>query len=184
MTVSQFKFRGRRTYLHSTTVLNWILMESGATGLDMDFRFNVRTGRQVTFLDRAPPPGSQMIGRYTDRSVKLYLVESAQNIVGSEPYAEEEIGRQCVTGGNAVVVPCRLSGFTAVESVVTGYKVLLERLFPDRKGKFAFARLQWTHQPDGMIDVLFRRRISGQLYEGMLQQRGEPLGVVIFGEWQ
>ena len=184
MKVSEFKFRGRRNYLHSTTVLNWILKDSGASGVDMDFHFNARTDRQVFFLDHAPQAGGKVIGKYTDISMKLYLVESAQGIVGAEPYAEDEIGRHCQLSGEVIAVPCRLPGFTDVECVVAGYKFLLDGMFPDLKGRFAFARLQWKSRPDDMLDIRFRRRISGQLYEGTLLRSGETQGAIVFGEWQ
>lgn len=184
MMAPEFRFRGRRNYLHSTTVLNWILAHTPATGRDMDFRFSAKTGHQVQIAGDTPAAGATVVGKYTDESVKFYVTESERLITAADAYDEDAICSRCRVTGSGIDVPADLAGFTVVEAVVAGYKRLMEELLPDRKGRFAFARLQWHAVPRGALRIEHRRTVSGQMYEGALVRDGIAAGRIIFGEWQ
>ncbi len=184
MFTPRLKFRGDRKYLQSASVLNWILREHGASGLDLDFRFSARTGNQVVLSTLRPEIGQRMIGRYSDASTSLFLVESEIPILESEPYAESMLVQKFTGDDKKVIVPGPGDGFTAADITIAGFKFLVERLIPESRGRLAFARMMWKHPPIDESTIQLRRRISGDMYEGSIHSQGNSIGSIIFGEWK
>lgn len=180
--ITDLPFRGNREYLHSTSILNFLLGSGGCCGIGLDLRINSSTNRQLIMSPVPARAGEKVIGRYLDESSRLYLLESDRVITRREPYEENRIVASCQVEDKAVTIP-EVPGFTCVDRLVAGFKLLVEKLRPDHRGKLAFARIMWNVPPSGQLDIALRRSMAGQMYEGTMSGDGFN-GTIIFGEWR
>jgi hypothetical protein len=178
-----FAFRGSRNYLHSTTVMNDLLRLRGGAPGGFDFRFDRRTGHQVRFQDDAPAEGELLVGTWRDAAGVVHVVERDARIERAEPYDEDGLAARLAFAGDAVDLPARLPGYTAVEAIVAAFKALLRRGPAGPGAKLAFVRLTCSATPALPLRIVFARRL-GDFFQGDIEAGGRPIGRIHFGEWR
>jgi hypothetical protein len=178
-----FLFRGSRTYLHSSTIFDYLLTRDPKP-VDIDFAVHKMTDRQCTVSTEPQAAGDDMlVATYRSARLTYYLHETEQQIQGSYLCIENEICEHTTfEGATASLVMPPIEGATFIESVVGVYKKLLQVLHPDLTGKLVFARMTVTHVPnDGHCQVQQRRKIGANYFESRLFHEDTPLGKLIFG---
>lgn len=182
MNTTRFVFRGSRDYLHSTTVFDYILSEVRGQPSRIDFKFNRRTDRVCALTRHKPSEDKPPVAIYTDSRQTLYIVESGLAITERVPYDEDGLAKNFCIDGHVIHVPAASSGNSFIECVVAAYKRLLLDLHG--KHRFAFVRISLERLPQGAFAVEFARKLSGDFYEGSIEQDGNRVGRIFFGEWQ
>ena len=175
-------FNGRRDYLHSTTVFDFMLAEAGQDANDIDFRFNRRTARVCTLTTDKPPEDRPPVAIFTGSGRTLYMVETPDAITERVPYDEDGLAARFRIEGQSIHVPAGVRGYSFIECAVASYKRLLVALHG--KHRYAFVRLTLDHIPKGAFRVEFSRKLSGDFYQGVIVEDGKTIGGIFFGKWQ
>jgi hypothetical protein len=181
---SEFFFRGDRRYLHSATVLNFILHRIPGSHEDIDFEFSTKTAKQVMFVFPGDESQGTRVGRYSDSDTRIDIYETAEPITESEPYPESELAFHFEVMGDRVRIPLAGEDFTAIDKIVAAFKYLLTFKFPENKKKYAFARLKLDRLPARVFFIEYKRRISKAFYDGSIEEDGQQIGSIYFGEWE
>ncbi len=178
-----FLFRGNRSYLHSSTIYDYLLARDPQP-FDIDFSVHKMTDRQCTLSVEPNAAGDDtLVATYRSAGLTCYLHETKRLIEGAYPCNENEIcERTTFEGSTAHLEMPPIEGATFIESVVGAYKKLLPVLHPDLMGKLLFARMTVAHVPqNGRCQVQQRRKIGANYFESRLFHDETPLGKLIFG---
>jgi len=176
-------FRGSRTYLHSTSLLNHILSKLDYEPRDIDFVFHKETANLCKIENQAPADESQLIASYKDRKSRLYIVECGDPILERTPYDETVVVSDSTIDENRIAFPGLKPAYTFCECLIAGYKHLLENIFPEQTRKYAFARLRLAIVPDGGFEIAHSRIIASKFYQGDITVDGQGIGNIYFGIW-
>jgi len=181
--VPEFLFRGSRTYLHSSTIYDYLLARDPQP-VDVDFAVHKMTDRQCTVSADPQAAGDDtLVATYRSAGLTCYLHETEQRIQGTYLCNENEICEHTtIEGSTARLAMPPIERATFIESVVGAYKKLLQVLHPDLTGKLVFARMTVAHVPhDGHCQIQHRRKIGAKYFESRLFHEDTPLGKLIFG---
>jgi hypothetical protein len=178
-----FLFRGTRTYLHSSTVFDY-LRGFDSQPEQIDFTVHKMTGQQCVVLPEPPPArGEPLIATYRSAGLTRFLYETDRAMQGSYPCNEREICQQARFGesaGSFAMPPIPSASY--IEAAVGVYKHLLQLVYPQETRKLLFARMTLTYVPaDGLCRVEHRRKIGADFLESRLFHNGRLLGKLIFG---
>lgn len=179
----ELKFKGARTYLHSTTLFDDIVALRGPGVGGIDFRFNHKTARQVRYQSAPPAEGETGVGIWRDNLGQFHIVERDAPVTGREPYDEDALAAAFAFDGQRVELPPDVGENSTIEAIVAGYKALLLRTVAGDVARLAFVRLRLSRVPRLPLEIHFSRRIGG-FYQGELRQDDQPAGQIFFGEWQ
>lgn len=175
-------FKGGRTYLHSTTVVDDILqLRQGVDGR-VDFKFDKRTARQVRYLSELPA-GVEPVATWRDGQGMIYVVERNEPIVLSTAYDEDALAERFVFSDQQVMLVANIGDASFIEAVVAGFKALLQRTVAGKASKLAFVRLRLSRLPGLPVEIHYSRKI-GEFFQGDILADGEPVGQIFFGEWR
>jgi hypothetical protein len=175
-----FRFRGNRDYLHSTSMFDDLLGLRGRDMSHLDLKFHRRTGRQVSYVD--DPAGREPVAEWSDSAGKLYIVERDEPIRESEPYDEDGLAAQFEIEGRVARIPAAIGSFTRVEAMVAGFKRLLQSVHAGKR-KYVFVRLRLDRCPESAMELRYTRDI-GAFYQGDISADGKVIGQIFFGEWR
>lgn len=176
-------FKGKRDYLHSTTVFDHVLTLVDANPASIDFKFLKKTDR-ICIAQAAKPANSEhVVAIYADSRNSRFIVETDAPVTQRHPYDEDGLGTRFKLEGKTIYVPAQVEGFSFIECAVAAFKRLLLSLDRDNAHRFAFVRIMLDRVPASAFDVQFVRKISGNFYQGVLSERGAPVGKIFFGEW-
>jgi len=95
-----FRFRGRRDYLHSTSLFDDIRKIRGADARNIDMRFHRRTAHQVSYTDTPPSADDTVVAEWSDDAGKLYVIERDDRIHEHESYDEGALADLLVVDGS------------------------------------------------------------------------------------
>ncbi len=179
--MNPFAFKGRRDYLHSTTVFDYILGEIGGEPRKIDFKFNKRTDRVCVLTDYKPAQDATPVVTYTDSERTLYMIETGTGISEHVPYDEDDLAKSFHIECRMIHIPAGVRSNSFIECVVAAYKRLLLDLHG--KHRFAFARICLEHIPQAAFTVEYTRKLSGGFYQGAISENGRAIGRIFFGEW-
>lgn len=179
----EMSFKGGRDYLHSTTLFDDLLQLLGAPGGAIDFKFDKRTGRQVSYQTEQPVPGQVLVASWRDPRGTTFVVERDAAIVRSVAYDEDGLAQRFVFSTDSVALPGDVGGHSMIEAVVAGFKALLQRTVAGKSSKLAFVRLRLQSLPEVPLEIRFARRI-GEFYQGDIRADGALVGQIFFGEWR
>jgi len=181
--VPEFLFRGNRDYLHSSTIFDYLQADDPKPA-SIDFAMHKMTDRQCALSAEAPPERSDtLVATYRSAGLTCYLYETDRPIQGTYPCNEEEICQHTTFKDSTAsfdVPPIERATF--IESVVGGYKKLLQTLYTDMTRKLVFARMTLERVPgNGRCRVQHRRKIGDEYFQAQLFHDDTPLGKLIFG---
>lgn len=183
MVESDFSFRSGRTYLQSATVFDYLLGTLDYVPANIDFEFAKRTENNCYFSTVSPVDIAPLIGRYSDNSQTVFILDSGKPIARMEQYDDLPVLAASTISGREIVVPASLAGFSTVEKIIAGYKYLLKSFPGNNDKKFVFARMKLRRLPAHDITISFKRMVSGNFYQGTILEEDENIGSIIYGEW-
>jgi hypothetical protein len=178
----EFRFRGERTYLHSSTIFDYLLAQD-PNPVGVDFAFHKMTGRQCRVHD-GPGEGLQdfLVATYRSDGLERYLYEGGDGIRSKYPCNESSIAERTHLEGPSAAFPMPpVEGASFIESVVGAYKKLLLALYADLPGKLLFVRVTLDHVPgEGSCGVVHHRKIGQDYFQSRLLHEQQQLGSLIF----
>jgi hypothetical protein len=152
----ELEFKGARDYAHGTDIYNGMnraLVEKFGMLDISDIRFSIHR-MTSSHLDLLMLPDSQleagskpvalMSFQSGARAFKLVAVEAGIPIVTRRPYSEEAVEQEAVfdRDGATLRVQKQLA-YSDIELWVSQNKILLQRLFTDRQGKWLFVKSEF-----------------------------------------
>lgn len=179
----EFRFRGGRSYLHSTSILNdMVALRKEASG-GFDFRFDRKTASQVRYQDAMPTERDDLVGSWSDAGGTVYIVQRGAPIVESQPYDEDGLAGRFEIAEGTVRIPAGLEDYTVAEAIVAGFKALLRAGVAGPAARVAFVRMRCGRLPELPLRIVYSRRIGG-FYQGDIHDGSGACGQIYFGEWQ
>lgn len=178
----EFQFRGDRNYLHSAAVFDDLLKLRGADARKIDLKFHRRTVQQVTYTDDAKVAG-RAVAEWSDTGGKLYIVEREDGISNRVVYDEPSLVRMLEVEDRIVRIPADTPGFTRIEALVAGFKLLLQTVHAAVDRKYVFVRIRLDRCPEGAMEIHYARDI-GAFFQGDISETGKGIvGQIFFGTW-
>jgi len=177
----EFQFRGNRDYLHSAAVFDDLLRLRGADATKIDLKFHRRTVQQVTYTDD-PAAATRAVAEWSDSDGKLYIVERVEAIQERVPYDEPSLVGMLELDGRIVRIPADTPGFTRIEGLVAGFKLLLQTVHTGVERKYVFVRIRLDRCPEGAMEIHYARDI-GAFFQGDISEAGKGIGQIFFGVW-
>jgi hypothetical protein len=176
-------FKGGRNYLAGTTVFDDIVALRGRSIRGIDFRFNHKTDRQVSYQSASPTEGQVSVGTWRDDQEAFHIVERDTPITARVPFDEDDLVKNFVFEPGRVAMPADIAANSTIEAIVAGYKQLLLRSVMNHQAHLAFVRLRLPAVPTLPLEIRFSRRL-GEFYQGDLIKDSKPAGQIFFGEWR
>jgi hypothetical protein len=180
-----FHLRGNRTYLHATSLFNYVMetyIKDPSVLRDIDFLFHKHTDRNCIVLkDTKGLDPARIVAKYHDAGRDYFFYETDEKIASRMPYDEEALVGQCALRGDTIAVPSSIGPHTFIEKAIAAYKHLLTSLHGERYGKYVFVRIQLERIPDGAFTITFDRIISNRFFQGTIRQNGSLSGRIFFG---
>ena len=178
----EFQFRGDRNYLHSAAVFDDLLKLRGADATKIDLKFHRRTVQQVIYTDD-PEATGRAVAEWSDSGGKLYIVEREDGISNRVVYDEPSLARMLEIDGRIVRIPAETPGFTRIEALVAGFKLLLQTVHAGVERKYVFVRIRLDRCPEGAMEIRYSRGI-GVFFQGDIAETGKGIvGQIFFGTW-
>lgn len=177
-----FRFRGDREYLHSAAVFDDLAGLRGEDAARIDLKFHRRTVQQVSYSDE-PRDAAGAVAEWSDRRGKLYVVERNEPMTERVPYDEPSLVRMLAVDGRTVRIPAATPGFTRIEGLVAGFKLLLQTVHAGIERKYVFVRIRVDHCPRDAMEIRYARDI-GAFFQGDVSEAGHPMGQIFFGVWE
>lgn len=179
-----FRFRGSRTYLHSTSLFDDILKVRGGDATRIDMVFHRRTDHQVSYVDTRPANPEALVVEWRDAAGALYVVERDAPITEREPYDEAGLAGLCTVDGRTVTVPPDIQLFTPIEAIIASFKRLLHECRELPAGaQYAFVRVRLQRCPRSAMRIVYTRNV-GAFLQGDISEQGTGIGQIFFGVWQ
>lgn len=181
--ITDFLFRGDRTYLQGGTAFDYLLLRD-PNPVDIDFALHKMTDRQCSLsADVQSDRGDSLVATYRSGGWTRHLYETSQSMQGKYHCNESEIvARTAFEGPVASFAMPPIEGATYIEGVVGVYKRLLQDLYPDLTRKLLFARITVKRVPsDGPCRVEHKRKIGGEYYQSELFHEDHTIGKLVFG---
>jgi hypothetical protein len=181
--ISNFQFRGRRSYLHSTTVFDFITSRSNKPHHDIDFQFNKLTDKQCSFK-KVSTADCEVVATFQSNETTICIVETDTPMEGSYPCNEDSICELAnFTSDRSEFVYPLSNSASYLEAVIATYKTLLSRTETGKRGKLLFGRVKLKFIPtDGKCVVEHRRMIGDKFFEANLIQNDTKIGSLYFGQ--
>jgi len=180
----EFKFRGSRDYLHSSTMFDYLVPQDPAPA-GIDFAVHKMTECQCEVVDvEDESRRDHLIATYRSDGMERFFYELPDKPL-SDRYAcnELDICAAAKREDQAMVftVP-PIEGASFIESAVGVYKHLVQAITPGLNGKLVYATMSLRRIPaNGECQVAHRRAIKGGFYQATLSHNGEALGKLVFG---
>lgn len=189
------RFKGDRSYLHGTDILENVLVcikrqfdAPKVTDIDISFHGKATTG--LTLLSNLPEdiePVARLTCKIDGLNKKFFIAENGSAIVARYEYTEEQI--VAVTDihvGSASATTSATLAYTDIERWIAMVKALHLTLFPQASGKWLFVRGKF----DTYVGTLGRTKIehrimleanfNGKLTRSGLYVGGRKLGLIFF----
>lgn len=176
-------FKGKRDYLHSTTVFDYVLGLIDADPTSIDFKFLKKTDKICIAQATKPASTGNVVAVYADSRGVRFILETDAPITQRHPYDEDGLGAKFKLDGKVIFVPGIVEGFSFIECAVAAFKRLLLSLDSENAHRFAFVRVMLDRVPASAFSVAFVRKLSGNFYQGVISVDGLPVGKIFFGEW-
>jgi hypothetical protein len=177
----EFRFRGDRNYLHSTTVFDWLLNQDPQP-TNIDFVFHKMTGFQCAVQFGNPKYGPKLVAVYQSDGLIAYLEETSIPIVKRYGCNEEQICEHVRLQGNIAVFEYPLvENATFIEVLIGAYKLLLTMSSHSMPGKLVFARCRLKNIFEFGTGQVVHQRAIGNFFEAQIRHEVQPIGHLYFG---
>lgn len=186
MKTTTFHFKGKRNYLHATTLFDYIVdnyISKKYEPRNIDFFINRLTDKNCLILSKKinDQPPDKIIGQYKDNLSQLLIYETDDRIAQRLPYDETGIRRQCNIESDKSIICNNIANYSFMERVIAAYKFLLTSIYGKTYGKFLFARIMLSFIPKGKILITHERIISNKFFQGTINHENKEIGTIIFG---
>jgi hypothetical protein len=180
-----FQFRGDRKYLQSASLFDDLIELRGRQAENIDFKFHRKTGNQVIYATDRPEDEQDIVAEWKDASERIFIIESDKPITNALPYDEPALVRRFALDLQAreIDIPADIGSFSRMESMVAGFKNLLQSVYPDVVQKYVFVRIRLKKLPQEGLTIRYSRDI-GEFFQGDIRSGNEALGQIFFGVWK
>lgn len=191
-----FRFKGRRTYVHGPDIYNSLLRCVGdLLPVDQVRRFRLTMHGFVTracvltlgepgeIISRPGDAKAECVFEFADQRMIGWLTELEAPVTESYEFDEARIEGACVADGDIIRVSGS-TGYSAIEVAVSMTKQLHNRLFPNPGAAWVVTGFDLRRIPsDGeaeRFEIRFRHNFNNRLTKSELFVGGECIGVVYF----
>ena len=145
------------------------------------------TGRFLPSREPEPGPPAAVGARFHlgEAEHHLALAENGEAISERRPYPEEIVVRASSMDAAAQSIHCnRLPDFSAMETITSLNKRLLQTLFPNEAGKWYFARVQLKRllprEGFDRLEVILKGNLNFELTRSLIKIDGADAGFIFF----
>ena len=185
-TVLSFCFKGERNYVHGTDIVAKLFSHFPQNNItDVDMKFNDITSTNLLLVDGNEAENAKVNIRVKlDGEEKLMqLVESGEPINCRYEYDEYQIiNKTKIDLKLKQICLTESTEYNACENFVAMNKHLLQKLYPDEKGKWYFTRLEQKImiKNDALITVKLIKNFNFRLTKSDIILNGKVIGSVYF----
>jgi hypothetical protein len=187
MTINlNFCFKGDRDYIQGTSVVSELFQTMANKKLSqIDLKFNGIIQSGLDLVEGAENPEAKVNIRWLESDdTKIYqLVENGKSIDCRKEYNEDSIIDKTTLNLNSQsILLDEVTNYTLCENFVAMNKFLLQRIYPQEKGKWFFTRLEQTEFiPDNcLIKVKLIKNFNFRLTKSDILVDGKVIGSVYF----
>jgi hypothetical protein len=184
--VLSFCFKGERNYIHGTDIVPGLFDAFTDEEIsNIDIKFNGIVQSNLVLLEGTEQDDAKVNARIMcDGTEKFFqLVESDQKVECRHGYDESLIiSNTDLRLEDKSIDLKEITGFTFWENFVAMNKFLLQKVFPDEKGKWYFTRLEQTRviDHDVLITVKLIKNFNFRLTKSDILCGDEVIGSVYF----
>lgn len=191
-----FCFKGDRTYVHGTDMLNTFIREADLAtdfqqaSLDFTIHKIARHKLILVFPDAVSAemePHANLYVSAGDTRLRYTYVESDQEVDCRYEYDEDSIVRAAdYNGEGKEITLSEFDKYTTIEKIVALNKGLLQKLFPGVPGKWYFTRIRLSsidclnEAATAPIKVAFRKNFNFKLTASRIFIDGNEVGEINF----
>ena len=185
-TTLSFCFKGGRDYVHGTDIVAKLFAHFSQNSItDVDMKFNGITSTNLLLIDGSEAENAKVnIRAKSDGEEKLMqLVENDEPINCRYEYDEDQIiNKTKIDLESKQIFLNESTEFNACENFVAMNKHLLQKLYPDEKGKWYFTRLEQKImiKNDALITVKLIKNFNFRLTKSDIILNGKVIGSVYF----
>ncbi|MEA3189145.1 MAG: hypothetical protein QOD99_2975 [Chthoniobacter sp.] len=191
---SRFAFKGERDYVQGPDIHDAVTAFLRECGVENVERFDlavhkvIRTQLSGIFVEKTEMPVENLgvgVGYHSGGTEHhLLLTENGEAITGRVPYREELLVQAMSFDAATQAIRCSSkSGFSAMETITSLNKRLMQLLFPDSGGKWFFARVQlkrFLPADFGEIEVILKGNLNFQLTRSLIKIDDADAGFIFF----
>ncbi|MBV1916146.1 MAG: hypothetical protein KUG72_12220 [Pseudomonadales bacterium] len=181
-----FCFKGNRSYIHGTDIMNALLdYFEGKDVTKIDVKFHGVSSCNLKLIAGNELPNAKVnVSLFVDNEEKLFqMVENGKEIDCHYEYDEGSLISQCQLDlDNQQIHQSGVTGYSFYENFVAMNKHLLQSLYPEKQGKWYFTRIEQAKQinDDALITVKLTKNFNFRLTKSDILLKGEKLGSVYF----
>jgi hypothetical protein len=191
----RFCFKGDRNYVHGTDIFNaahkfFIDKEKEKpTNIEMSIHKVVRQNMTLVFkeeISASEMPVVHFMFSGSRDAVNIVLVENEEKIECNYEYDEDNIVAAAYYNEveKAIILP-KYEQYTIIEKIVALNKGLLQRIFPDVKGKWYFTKIKIASgdvnsNDPGEIRLYFKKNLNFKLTQSSISIGEKLVGNIYF----
>jgi len=191
-----FKFKGKRNYIHGTDLFNFSIkfLENERfdeiSNIDMSFHKIVKkqmSGYLFSEKEFSIVKGYSFIFSFYHKNLKYYICLNENNTDVEERYDYPEEKIVDLSKFNLIDKSFLLKesiSYTIIEKMVALNKGLLENLFPEAQGKWYFTRLQLENNINNLdfkeLKVQLKRNMNFKITKSIVYLDNEKIGYIYF----
>jgi len=182
----KFCFKGSRNYVHGTDIVSKLLAQKSSKSLTrIDLRFNGIATTGLMLVEEHSNPDAKVNVRWMENGeLRTYqLIANGEEIDCRYEYEEDSILEKTTLDLDSQSVHLNeISGYSLCENFVALNKYLLNRLYPEEKGKWYFTRLELSeiYPEESLITVKFIKNFNFRLVKSEVLVNGNAIGSVYF----
>lgn len=181
-----FCFKGNRTYVHGTDIVAELFKRFADSVItDIDLKFNGITYTNLNLIegDGADDANVNIRLNLNGEEKIMQLVENGEAPDCRYEYSENSIIEKCdLDLANHIIYLKQATCYTTCERFVAMNKFLLQSLYPDKKGKWYFTRLEQKRmvEDESLITVKLIKNFNFLLTKSDILVGDEVIGSVYF----
>lgn len=189
----EFKFKGKREYIHGTDMFNAMLATGPGAGVN-NIRFTVHDFVHTPRCNLHLAESKEALNGIADIRVRcqfdvsgatkwLALTQSEGDATsgGRYEYDEDLLVSLCRTDSDGIVLAQR-SPYTFIENIVAMNKHMHHQLFPDAKGSWIFTRIDLSSSIDARekLALQLKHNMNFRLTKSDILVNGSKAGDIYF----
>lgn len=187
--------KGDRRYVQGPDMFNAMIETLGGAPLTA-LRFSIHNDLDQGHIEIAVSEKRDALPKADERAAWLVCVRGSQKvfvslspiheqpIIERSPYDESRITDRCLIEDDHIVLRDR-SDFSFVETIVAMHKNLLQAIFPEAPGRWAFTKLELDQYPIAAeeLAVAFTGNLGYRLVKSRVLSKSRPVGSIFFTVW-
>ncbi|WP_163340995.1 hypothetical protein [Desulfopila sp. IMCC35008] len=179
---SYYCYKGARNYVHSTEIFNSIIFGLAyGDQKNIDFSLSTQLKNEWELTSIKPVGEVQVVGYFKLAKTTFYILETTNPVSRRVVDKEQSILDASMIEAASISIPFGSIGCTAIEGIVSGFKLLLQNeVYKETMKKYLFMRVTLKYIPDESVTVLFKRRFGKKFLEGEIFCKEVQIGKIYF----